>query len=383
MSFFILILSTTLKPTVQRTKALIYKIFKQQRFNHLTYIFVFSLFMILNTGLVFAQTNDDLFDQMGSNSKSNSNGNNENSDSYLSDDTPFTTELDADLKDTDGGDLKALEKPIPRNFEGSRNNFVNDNEITDDVKSLQGPNKKSNSKRVKFIKHPGQKQGLYKISADGKYYYKVEESKQKYGLGIKGGAVVLNQLKNLDTGVSFNDLYGGGAKGAFFLEYYWSYFKDKNVPNILKKARVKFGSGLLLASGTGTFSDPNLVGIDPQESYTFLAFPNHLGLHLSFEFKGKQLIVPFITGAMEYLVGLELQGGNFSRTKFLGQLGAHFGGGFALSLGWLDEAAKFDLDSEFGINQTYLTFELRQNIAIQQDFDFTATFLNVGLQLEF
>ena len=270
-------------------------------------------------------------------------------------------------------------------FQQNTDNFsdVSDQAITNEVQSLQGKNKPKETKRVKFIKHPGQKQGLYKISADGKYYYKVEESKQRYGLALKGGAVILNQLENPETGVSFNDIYGSGAKGAFFLEYYYSYFKNKNVPNILKKARVKFGSGLLFASGEGNFNDPNYAGINSRESFTFLVFPNHLGLHLSFEIKGNQLIVPFVTGALEYNVGIEIQNENLGRTKFLGQLGAHVGGGLALSLGWLDEAAKFDLDQEFGINQTYLTAELRQNIALQSDFDFTATFLNIGLQLEF
>lgn len=353
--------------------------------------FFISLFLLLtsvNLSVAHAQSDDDLFEQIDLDSNEAKPLDDNPLDS-LEDGDPFGSEFDnedpsdeiqADLKDTDGGNLESLDKPVPRN---STDDFFSDQDINSDVNSLEGPNKKSNSKRVKFIKHPGQKQGLYKISADGKYYYKVEESKQKYGLGLKGGAVVLNQLVNADAGISFNDIYGSSAKGAFFLEYYWSYFKDKNVPNILKKARVKFGSGLLLASGTGRFREPLLNEVDSKESYTFLAFPNHLGLHLSFEFKGKQLVVPFVTGALEYLIGIELQGGNFSRTKFLGQLGAHFGGGLALSLGWLDKAAQFDLDSEFGINQTFLTFELRQNVAIQQDFDFTATFLNVGLQLEF
>lgn len=262
--------------------------------------------------------------------------------------------------------------------------LVDDFEMVKDIEGLQGPNiKNSNSKRYKYIKHPGQKQGLYKITADGRYYYKVDESKKKYGLAIKGGALILNQLKNNDTDVRFKDIYGNSAKPAVYIEYYWSFFKDRNVPNLLKKARVKIGSGLFFASGTGSFSDPNYQNVEASENFTFLAFPNTLGLHLAFEFKDKQLIVPFVTGALEYLVGIELQNDNFGRTKYLGQLGSHFGGGIMLSLGWLEESAKFDLDSEFGINQTYFTVELRQNVAIQSDFDFTASSINAGIQFEF
>ncbi len=275
-----------------------------------------------------------------------------------------------------------LTAPSPRR--PSPSDLSNEDYMTKDVEGLQGQNvKASQSKRVKFIKHPGQKQGLYKISADGKYYYKITESKQKYGLAVKGGALVLNQLESINGTRKFSDIYGSSAKPSVYVEYYWSFFKNKDVPNILKKARVKIGSGLLFATGQGSFNDPNYVGVDSGESLTFLAFPNNIGLHLSLEVKDKQLVVPFVTGALEYLVGIEMQNDNLSKTKFLGQLGAHFGGGLALSLGWLEESAKFDLDAEWGINQTYLVVELRQNIAIQSDFNFTATFINAGIQFEF
>lgn len=293
------------------------------------------------------------------------------------------TILDGELDD----ELDETESEISKDLNNEINNEINDelnDDITKDVKSLAGPNvKTSRSKRIKFIKHPGQKQGLYKISSNGKYYYKVDESKQKYGLAIKGGALVLNQLQAIGGTPTFNQIYGGSAKPSVYIEYYWAYFKNKNVPRLLKKARVKLGSGLLLATGKGVFNDPNYAGITSGETLTFIAFPNSLGLHLSFDFKDKQLIVPFATAALDYLVAAELQTSNLNRTKFLGQLGAHFGGGLALSLGWLEETAKFDLDAEWGINQTYLVIELRQNVAIQTDFDFTATSINAGIQFEF
>lgn len=305
---------------------------------------------------------------------------NDNLDSFLSDDANLDADPMLEEELIEETVQEPIQQPIPRNATDD----LSDKAIANEVRSMQGPNKRPDSKRVKFIKHPNQKHGLYKISADGKYYYKVEESKQKYGLGIKGGAVIFNQLQNTvgGTTVKFSDIYGSSAKGAFYLEYYWSYFKDKDVPRLLKKARVKLGSGLLMASGNGRFQNLNYQGVQAQESYTFLAFPNHIGLHLGLEVSDKQLIVPFVTGALEYLVGFEMSG-ELSRTKVLGQLGAHVGGGLALSLGWLDDVAKINLDTEFGINESYLTVEFRQNVALQQDFDFTATFLNIGVQLEF
>lgn len=374
------------------------------------YILVTVAVFTLNPNILFAQTEDELFNSMplesdstldepedsafdaliqnDQSSSSEELTSEESSDELDSSENPeLINEMDSELSEFESGVDEIIPDPLnapsPRRPNPSQSQSLDDS-ITNDVQSLSGPNvKNTRSKRIKLIKHPGQKQGLYKISADGRYYYKVNESKQKYGIAVKGGALVLNQLQAIDGSPKFSDIYGGGAKPSVYVEYYWSYFKNKNVPNILKKARVKLGSGLLFATGNGQFSNPNYSGVGSGESLTFLAFPNTLGLHLSFEVRNKQLIVPFATAALDYLVAIEMQNDNLSRTKFLGQLGAHFGGGLALSLGWLEQTAKFDLDAEWGINQTYLVVELRQNVAIQNDFDFTATSINAGIQFEF
>ena len=251
-----------------------------------------------------------------------------------------------------------------------------------EIESLKTLKEKTHSKRVKFIKHPNAKKGLYRITADGNYLYKVNESKKKYGLSIKVGSLVLQHLKNEETGISFKKIYKKRVPSVY-VEYYWSFFKNRKVPRILKKSRVKVGSGLLFAQGKGVFARSHFKNVSSREKYTFIAFPNHLGLHLGFEFRNQQIILPYVTVAIEYIIGLEFQNDNFKRIKFLGQLGAHVEGGIAISLGWLDRNLKFDLDKEFGINQTYFTIGLRQNIPIQTSFNFAATMLNAGLQLEF
>ena len=76
----------------------------------------------------------------------------------------------------------------------------------------------------------------------------------------------------------------------------------------------------MVAQGKGRFTKNSLIKVSAREEYTFLAFPNHLGLHLGFEFKDKQIILPYITAAIEYLVAFEFQNDNFKRPKFLGQL---------------------------------------------------------------
>src|SRR5690606_18768098 len=111
--------------------------------------------------------------------------------------------------------------------------------------------------------------------------------------------------------------------------------------------------------------------------------PITVGLQYAFEMYDKQIFVPYGTAGLDYITGMEFQETDFDKSKFMGQLGAHLAGGVAISLGWLEQAASFELDKEFGINQTYITVEVRQNISIQQDFDFTSTAVTAGLWLEF
>lgn len=262
-------------------------------------------------------------------------------------------------------------------------------EVEEEIRSLNAPEvervRPKETNRHYFIKHPNQKKGLYKISADGKYYYRVKESPKKYGIAVKGGAFLFKDLVNPQTQIKFTEVYGTSAKPTLFIEYLWPFFKNRDVPKILKAARLKLGGGLLFASGHGLFGDGNYSGIRAPEKYTFIGLPLEVGLQYAFEFFDEQIFIPYGTAALSYMLGMEVQDGRFQRgaTKFMGQAGAHLSGGVALGLGWLEESAKFDLDAEFGINQAYLTVEFRQNIALQQDFKFTSASIVGGLWLEF
>lgn len=284
--------------------------------------------------------------------------------------------------------------------EGAASDFVDDSsweeaevesataaEVDQEIKGLSAPAvdrvRPKETNRHYYIKHPNQKKGLYKITSDGKYYYRVKESPKKYGVAVKGGAFLFNDLMNPTTQVKFTEIYGTSAKPTMFAEYLWPFFRNKNVPHILKAARLKLGAGLIFANGNGAFNDPNYSGIQAPEKYSFFGIPIEVGLQYALEFYDEQIFVPYGTAAISYMIATEIQDGSFKKMKYLGQAGAHLSGGVALGLGWLEESAKFDLDAEFGINQAYLTVEFRQNIALQQDFKFTSSSIVGGLWLEF
>lgn len=307
--------------------------------------------------------------------------------------TDFEADDDFEFSDT-FNDTENLSTEQPSEYQ----TFTEDNapppssndlqqEMQTDIQNMQAPAvervRPKETPRHRYIKHPNQKHGLYKISADGAYYYKVEESPRSYGVSIKGGAFLFNDLANPRTGASFKEVYGTSAKPTVFVEYLWPFFKDKDVSSLLRAMRIKLGAGFIFASGNGRFSNPIYADVIAPEDYVFLGLPLQVGLQYAFEFYDRQIFVPYGSAALDYMLAMEIQDGEFERSRFLGQLGAHLAGGVAISLGWLEESARFELDREFGINKTYLTVEIRQNIAIQQDFKFTATSVVGGLWLEF
>lgn len=313
----------------------------------------------------------------------------EDSDDMGFDDFSFDTESNSE---TDAESYNDTEAPAfsydDMDFDANEDSSgITEQALDSEIETLSAPPvervKPKETNRHYFIKHPNQKHGLYKIAADGKYYYRINESPRRYGVAVKGGAFLFNNLVNPRTGTAFKEVYGTSAKPTVFAEYLWPFFKKRNVPGFLKSARLKLGAGFIFADGTGQFADPVYADVLSPEKYNFLGVPIEVGLQYSFEFYDRQIFVPYVAGALSYMLGLEIQDGDFGRSKFLGHLGAHISGGVALSLGWLEEAAKFDLDSEFGINQTYFTLEIRQNAAIQTDFDFTSTSVVGGLWLEF
>ncbi|MCO5114183.1 MAG: hypothetical protein M9899_08405 [Bdellovibrionaceae bacterium] len=361
-----------------------------------------SLFTLTSESLLAQADTEEDFDLETENFDFQDSNSSDNSESEASDEDIENDPFDESSL-FDGGDEETADTGFPEEdlnaespaFEDD-SSFATDSVweegeaqqiVEDEIKGLNAPPvervQPKETNRHYYIKHPNQKKGLYKITSDGKYYYRVKESPKKYGIAVKGGAFLFKDLMNQRTQNKFTDVYGNSAKPSAFVEYLWPFFRNKNVPQILKAARLKLGAGLIFANGNGIFGSGDYSGIPAPEKYTFIGIPIEVGLQYALEFYDEQIFIPYGTAALSYMVATEIQDGSFKNMKYLGQAGAHFSGGVALGLGWLEESAKFDLDAEFGINQAYLTVEFRQNIAIQQEFKFTSASIVGGLWLEF
>jgi len=229
----------------------------------------------------------------------------------------------------------------------------------------------------KYIYHPNQEKGLYKINRNNEYLYKYKKSPAKGFFSIKGGQVNLENFPAEDANTRFETLYDSNSITALFLEYDWEPFKN------WRSLSVVAGGGISYARGRGQFVDAGTAGGFPaQEAYTFMLWSASVGLTYKFKFKEDQLFLPFINGALNYGLATEFKSG-FKDFKFQGIPGMHFGGGAALNLGWLERAAALELDKEFGINNAYLSFEARNIVSFGSGNDINGLIFLAGLSFEY
>jgi|GEM_PF-3537803 len=238
------------------------------------------------------------------------------------------------------------------------------------------------TKKGKYIYHPNQEKGLYKINRNNEYMYKFEKSPAKGFFSIKAGRVNLEDFPSEGSATKFETLYDATSITALFLEYDWEPFKKWRSWSVVAGGGISYarGKGRFVSGENGT-AGPN-DGLQAQEGYTFMLWSASLGLTYKFKYKTDQLFLPFVNGAFNYNLATEFRSG-FEAFKFQGILGAHFGGGAALNLGWLERAASLELDKEFGINNAYLSFEARNIISFDKDNDINGLIFLAGLSFEY
>jgi len=232
------------------------------------------------------------------------------------------------------------------------------------------------TKSGKYIYHPNQEKGLYKINRNSEYMYKFKKSPTKGFFNMKVGQVNLENYPGENADTKFETLYDSTSITALFMEYEWEPFKKQ------RSLSVVAGGGISYARGKGRFIGTENAGLQAQEGYTFMLWSASLGLNYKFKYKEDQLFLPFANAALNYNVATEFRSG-FKAFKYQGIIGAHFGGGIALNLGWLERAAALELDKEFGINNAYLSFEARNIVSFDDDNDINGLIFLAGLSFEY
>lgn len=229
------------------------------------------------------------------------------------------------------------------------------------------------------IRHPLAEKGLIRITKERTYIYKTERTPQNHAFSFRLGMFDPINLENPDNGATFEDNYPEADSPILIVEYEWQLFKTA-----VGKFGIKAGSGIYYANGNGRFKTgyEENVGKDPKEVFTFLAFPNSLGIVYRAQFWDKQLLVPYADGGVIGYTFSEFRddGGT---PKFGFSPAAYGAAGLAFNLSAFDSISAFNLDREYGINSVFIVAEYRNVISLGGKFDLSSDLFNAGFLMEF
>ncbi|HND86507.1 MAG TPA: hypothetical protein PLU50_11890 [Pseudobdellovibrionaceae bacterium] len=229
------------------------------------------------------------------------------------------------------------------------------------------------------IEHPLAKQGLERIEADGTYVYYVPPSTRSESASFRLGMMPAPSAKrtylkndNKEGVINFKDMYKTSSLPILEVNYEWQPF------NKWGKLGILTGIGFFTASGKGRFND----GEEAQESYTLVGLPLTLGGIYRFEFSGKQLIAPYVSGGATYFGLAEIRDDGKTPTV-AGSLAGFGSAGLLVSIGRWDAYTGPMLQSEYGIANMWVNIEARVLGAVTTEIDFTGSYFTMGMTVDF
>jgi len=237
------------------------------------------------------------------------------------------------------------------------------------------PENKVPARDGKYIYHPNQEKGLYKINKNDEYLYKYEKSKINGFFHIKAGAYSFKNFPTENSTLKFRDFYDSNTALTFLFEYDWAFFKN------IQSLSLNFSGGLSYNRGRGKFRDTS-IDTPVQEKYTLWFIPMGVGLTYKFKMIDNQIFLPFVNASLNYNLLMEYREG-FDAFEYLGVFGAHVAGGVSINLGWFQRLTALQLDQDFGINNVYLTLEGRQVFSFEEEYNLSGFVFIGGLSFEY
>lgn len=239
----------------------------------------------------------------------------------------------------------------------------------------------------KKVQKPGaQADGLVKIDKDGVYIYKPEPQNVKHSSHVRLGMVsnpdVESEIcdendQNCQT-ITFDDIYSG-ASGMGFEYVYENFFFTDNGVNF-GKLGLQLGVSVSYAQGQGRLvSNLNTESV---ESYSFLTVPIFAGGIYRFEYRDRQILVPYFGGGGVYTVLAEKREDK-SQLKGIGAPGFYAFGGGLLNLSALDRDLGSEFETEYDIKNLWLSVEYKFLSVSSEAFSLENGYVQAGMGFDF
>ena len=203
--------------------------------------------------------------------------------------------------------------------------------------------------------------------------YKVSESKEYGKIYFSVSPYLPSNLSS--STYSYSDFFG--SHNRFLISFGF----EKLIFNYLGDAGIKFQIGFFMAKGNGYFKDENTRS---EETVNFYGIPLELLFVYTFKYFGSnQIFVPYIelgVGAFTFIEKQSLESRVYGKRYIYSYLL-----GVKFLLDWIDYKSAWNLDSNHGINNSYLFlgYKFINSLDSEEDMDFTSSFFQLGFVLDY
>lgn len=215
------------------------------------------------------------------------------------------------------------------------------------------------------------KKGLMKVTSDGSYVYKIDESPLDGSASLRFTNMPPLPLVHEIAGqvITFDDIYGDSPFTLTLIDYDWLAFRQ------LGHWVISVGTTIGNKTGQGRFIDDASLAF---EKYTLWVFLNHISLTYRFQYSPHPWFVPYFSGGFVPAFFYESRDDN-KRNKFKFIPAAQASGGIRFNIGRMDDYGAGILDAEYGINNFWIDVEYRRIQSVGSKVDISSNLINVGL----
>jgi len=232
----------------------------------------------------------------------------------------------------------------------------------------------------KKIQHPDSAKGLIRIEKDGAYIYETKPLETKASSHIRFGMMprldlsseYYDQSGQLQK-LSFAEMYSDSHLPFFMFDYEWQPFRS--APQL----GLQLGGGLFFVQGHGRLISTNQ---ESEEQFMFFGLPLTAGGVYRFQFSPRPWMAPYVTaGGMAFTLAEKRDDKN--TPKFFVAPGIYGGGGLMFNVASLDKEMAYNLNSEYGIGQIWVTLDFRFIKTFSESLDIGTGLFSGGLSMDF
>lgn len=220
-------------------------------------------------------------------------------------------------------------------------------------------------KKVKYGPKPS------RVDSDGAFIYDADVKTQTNNvISVRAGVYGPPNIQpSTDGGLNFNDVYSSSASFIFTGEYSWK---------LTNSLTLKVGSGLTSTDGKGQFA--NGSSLEPRESFQLFVFPNTASVDYKVMFWDTQYVTPYVDAGLGYFTFAEIRSDGDS-TRFGGAAVAQATAGLLLSIDKIMGGTS--LQSDYGVNESWMDLQFRRIIGIDSRKDFSGNMMTLGIAVGF